>query len=67
MRFFTSYMSISPIPSELDALAPLADKILDIKKQSPSADTTHLESQIDQLVYQLYDLTEEEIAIVENA
>jgi type II restriction/modification system DNA methylase subunit YeeA len=29
-------------------------------------ETTDLENQIDQLVYQLYDLTEEEIAIVEG-
>jgi hypothetical protein len=34
------------------------------KKQS--LDTTDLENQIDQLVYQLYDLTEEEIRIVEG-
>ncbi len=37
------------------------------KKQNPSADTTDLENQIDQLVYQLYDLTEEEIKIIEQA
>jgi hypothetical protein len=29
-------------------------------------DTTDLENQIDQLVYQLYDMTEEEIKIVEG-
>lgn len=41
-------------------------KINEEKKQNPYADTTDLESQIDQLVYQLYDLTEEEIKIVEG-
>ena len=30
------------------------------------SDTTDLENQIDQLVYQIYDLTEEEIKIIEN-
>jgi hypothetical protein len=35
-------------------------------KQNPSADTTDLENEIDQLVYGLYDLTEEEIKIVEG-
>jgi adenine-specific DNA-methyltransferase len=45
----------------------LVNQILSIKKQSPTADTTELENQIDQLVYQLYELTEEEIKIVENA
>ena len=40
--------------------------ILKIKKNNPDADTTHLENQIDQLVYKLYALTEEEIKIVEG-
>jgi hypothetical protein len=29
--------------------------------------TNNLENKIDQLVYQLYELTEEEIAIIENS
>ncbi len=41
-------------------------EILAAKKQNPQSDTTALECQIDQLVYQLYELTEEEIRIVEN-
>jgi hypothetical protein len=41
-------------------------KILELKKQNPTVDTSELESQIDQLVYQLYDLTAEEIEIIEN-
>jgi hypothetical protein len=45
----------------------LVNQILAIKKQNPTADTTDLENQIDQLVYQLYELTEEEIKIIENA
>jgi hypothetical protein len=45
----------------------LVDMILETKKHNPSADTTALEAQIDQLVYQLYELTEEEIEIIENA
>ena len=44
----------------------LVDRILNKKQKDTKADTTDLESQIDQLVYQLYDLTEEEIKIVEN-
>lgn len=36
------------------------------KKSDPDADTTKLEKEIDRLVYELYGLTEEEIAIVEN-
>jgi type II restriction/modification system DNA methylase subunit YeeA len=44
----------------------LVNQILAMKKQNPSAITTDLENQIDQLVYQLYELTEEEIKIIEN-
>jgi len=40
--------------------------ILKAKSANPSADTTALESEIDRLVYQLYGLTEEEIAIIEK-
>jgi len=45
----------------------LIDQILSLKKQNKDADTKNLESQIDQLVYKLYDLTPEEIEIVENS
>jgi hypothetical protein len=42
------------------------NQILATKKLQPTADTTVLEKEIDQLIYQLYDLTEEEIKIVEG-
>ncbi|MGH2643040.1 MAG: TaqI-like C-terminal specificity domain-containing protein [Chitinophagaceae bacterium] len=42
------------------------EHILSIKGSNSQSDTTSLENQIDQLVYQLYDLTEEEIKIIEN-
>jgi hypothetical protein len=45
----------------------IVNKILSLKKQNPEADTRVLEVEIDQLVYQLYDLTEEEIKIIEEA
>jgi adenine-specific DNA-methyltransferase len=49
------------------ALSSLVNQILDLKKADPKADTSALEAQIDQLVYALYGLTDEEIAIVEGA
>lgn len=60
-----------PVPNadeiNKNKVASLVDNILSLKQQSPTADTSALEAEIDQLVYQLYGLTEEEIAIVEKA
>jgi len=44
----------------------LVDNILDAKKTNHAADTTPWEKEIDQLVYKLYELTDEEIKIVES-
>ena len=59
-----------PIPPATAAqqkpVIALVDKILAAKKQDPSADTSALEAQIDGLVYALYGLTAEEIAVVEG-
>ena len=41
-----------------------AQVILATKHADPAADTSELERQIDQMVYELYGLTEEEIKIV---
>jgi len=44
----------------------LVDEILKEKKNSPEADTSDLENKIDKLVMNLYNLTPEEIKIIEN-
>ena len=44
----------------------LVDKILAAKKTNHAADTSEWEKEIDSLVYKLYDLTDEEIKIVEG-
>jgi type I restriction-modification system DNA methylase subunit len=65
------YLKDTPIPKASTAqekeLTNLAQKILAAKQRDPKADTSALEREIDQLVYQLYDLTPEEIAIVEES
>ena len=43
----------------------LVNQILSLKKSNPTADTSALEKEIDQMVYELYGLTDEEIWIVE--
>jgi len=60
-----------PIPSVTNSqqteLVSLVDRIHAAKRENPSADTSVLETEIDQLVYQLYGLTEEEIKIIEES
>lgn len=54
-----------PIPDvpleQQELIIRLVDKILEIKRQKPKADTRELEREIDEIVYQLYGLTEEEM------
>ena len=50
-----------------DTCDRLAGRILTAKKADPNADTSALEAEIDKLVYRLYDLTPEEIAVVESS
>ncbi|MGH9898472.1 MAG: hypothetical protein ACRD63_09070, partial [Pyrinomonadaceae bacterium] len=48
-------------------LQALVDQVLNSKGKDPSIDTSKLQREIDQLVYKLYELTPDEIAIVEGA
>lgn len=59
---------IAPISEEMNkALIDKVNTIINLKFQNPDAHTSDLETEIDNLVYQLYQLTEEEIKIVDNA
>ncbi len=49
-----------------DAIVKLVKSLLAAKAADPATDTSALEREIDRIVYQLYRLTEEEIAIVEG-
>ena len=53
-------------PTQQQEIIALVDKILAAKKQDSSADTSALESEIDEFVYNLYGLTDEEIKIIEK-
>jgi adenine-specific DNA-methyltransferase len=71
IKWFGEYFdSIPIIKLETENMKPfidLCDNITSLKQQSSENDISALENQIDQLVYKLYDLTEEEIKIIENA
>ncbi|ECH5301816.1 class I SAM-dependent DNA methyltransferase [Campylobacter coli] len=49
-----------------DELINLVDEILKAKEQNKNANTQELENKINSLVYKLYNLTEDEIKIIEN-
>ncbi len=70
-RWINNYVKKFPIPdapSEQQALIiELVDQILAAKDTDPDADVSELENEVDQIVYLLYGLTPEEIAIVESA
>ena len=51
--------------SQQSSFITLVDQILAAKAANSEANTTDLEKEIDKLVYALYDLTSEEIAVVE--
>ena len=44
----------------------MVKQILEKKRLNPNADTSASEQEIDRLVYKLYNLTDEEIEIVEG-
>ncbi|MGB4665385.1 MAG: TaqI-like C-terminal specificity domain-containing protein, partial [Bacteroidales bacterium] len=72
-RYKKAFIEKLPIPpitpsnqSIVSQIESLVDNILSAKKENHAADTSEWEKEIDSLVYKLYDLTDEEIAIVER-
>ena len=69
-RWIINHVKRFPIPEVVhEKQAPIVDfvaQILAAKEDDPSADTDELEAEIDWLVYDLYGLTDEEIAVVEG-
>ncbi|GAA8918950.1 class I SAM-dependent DNA methyltransferase [Helicobacter pylori] len=72
-RYKKAFIERLPIPKITPQNQELADKITDgteailaLKEKDPKANTQKLEKEIDALVYQLYNLTDEEIKTIEN-
>ncbi len=72
-RYKKAFIERLPIPKITEKNQELARKITDCaerilksKEKDPKANTQRLEKEIDALVYQLYNLTDEEIKIIEN-
>ena len=71
LRWKKVYVELISIPKtnkeERQPFIRLIDRILEAKATNPAADTSALEAEVDRLVYQLYGLTTEEIAVVEGS
>nr|MDA3912038.1 hypothetical protein [Bacteroidales bacterium] len=66
-KISSQYLNSFPIPKlEGEIYNNIRDLVLKIQSAN-LAETKDLENQIDQFVYQLYNLTEEEIEIIENS
>ncbi len=72
-RYKKAFIERLPIPKITPQNQELAQKITDgakqilaLKEKDPKANTQKLEKEIDALVYQLYNLTDEEIKIIEE-
>jgi type I restriction-modification system DNA methylase subunit len=69
LEYKPMYISPLAIPAQPDneCISGLVNTILSAKAKDPEADVSALERQIDQMVYELYGLTQEEIAVVESS
>lgn len=56
------FLKVKPIRNVIDVV----DNILEAKNMNQESETSHWEEEIDKFVYKLYDLTDEEIKIVEE-
>lgn len=58
---------VAQIPSHFaQQLTTLCDKILKIKKDNTDSDSSEFERKANQIIYSLYKLTDEEIAVIEG-
>ncbi len=70
IRYKKAFLEQVPLPyptkKQENQVTDLVTQILKSKSKNPNADTSDLENQIDILVYKLYQLTDEEILIIDS-
>jgi adenine-specific DNA-methyltransferase len=68
-HIYPEHLRNLPIPlvsaQQQQPIIALADKIIAAKDDNPQADTSALERQLDNLVYKLYNLSYDEIKVIE--
>jgi hypothetical protein len=72
-RYFKQFVELLPIPditqvqaSKITKIDSLVDSITKLKKKNPSAAIKDLELELNLLVYSLYDLSQDEINLIES-
>jgi adenine-specific DNA-methyltransferase len=73
-RYKKAFLENLPIPAItsankgiVDKIVDLVDRIIQLKNQDINNDISNLEREINELVYKLYDLTQDEIKIIEES
>lgn len=71
IRYDIPYLKKIPITEiskkQQEPIINKVDEIISLKKQNNQADTSKLETEIDEMIYKLYDLTLDEIKIIEDS
>ncbi|MDR0660407.1 MAG: hypothetical protein LBG19_06320 [Prevotellaceae bacterium] len=71
-RFMPNYMKPFPFPKSIPSnvesgIVKLVDEIEKVKHSNSHMDCSILENRIDRIIYSLYNLTEDEICIIEDS
>ena len=64
LRFIRQYVELMPVV-DMGSVAPVVKQILELREREE--DSSGLEAEVDRLVCELYNLTSEEIELIENA
>jgi len=54
------------LPQNQTSIIKLANQIISLKKENPQSDTSKLEQEIDNLIFELYGLSEEDIQLIQS-
>ena len=70
MNFDNGYIGKIPVPTisleKQKEVSSLVEEIISTKKQSTEDDTSALEADMDQKIFEIYGLSDEEVRIIEN-
>lgn len=66
-EYYIGKLPVKKIPlEEQKPFISLVNEILSLKSQNPDANTSSIEKEIEQMIYKIYELDEDEISLIEN-